>query len=93
MDLMSQWPQLEMLVAHAKALGGLEVWLFGSALKHADAADIDILLVYDDRETAVALRASEPWEQFCPPFSFIAMTRTELKAYDFITVTGAVRMV
>ena len=93
MDVTSRRHQLGTLVAHARALGGLEVWLFGSALKRADPEDLDILLVYDDRETVAALRAAEPWDQFCPPCSFIAMTRSELKEYDFIATTGAVRMV
>jgi hypothetical protein len=88
-----QWPQLDAVVSHAHALEGLEVWLFGSAINRADPDDIDVLLVYDDREKVLALRGAEPWDEFCPPCSFIAMTRNELKEYDFIATTGAVRVV
>ena len=84
--------QLQTLITQAQALGGLEVWLFGSALKRADPQDLDVLLVYGDRNLVVALRSAKPWNRFCPPVSLIAMTRTELEEYNFVAVTGAVRI-
>ena len=92
MEMTSRWPQLEAVIAQAQSLGGLEVWLFGSALQRSDPQDLDILLVYDNREMVVALRAAESWSTFCPPCNFIAMTRSELEEYNFIATTGAMRI-
>lgn len=92
MEVTSRWPQLGAVIACAQNLGGLEVWLFGSALRRPDPEDLDILLVYDDRERVVALRTAEPWKHFSPPCHFIAMTRTELNEYDFVATTQATRI-
>jgi hypothetical protein len=93
MEIMSRWPQLGILISRVRALGDLEAWLFGSALVHDHPEDLDILLVYESRTTVVALRAVEPWDMFCPPCRFIAMTRNEVVEYNFIAATGAMRMV
>ena len=91
MDL-SCWPHLELLVEAARGLPPLQVWLFGSALRTGAPADLDVLLVYEDRWTVVALRAMQPWDEFNPPCDIIAMTPLEEHEYAFIAGTGAVRL-
>ncbi|MEU0213230.1 hypothetical protein [Streptomyces canus] len=91
MDL-NQWPHLRLLIEAAQGLPSLEVWLFGSALRSQRPADLDILLVYEDRSAVVALRTMNSWEEMCPPFHLIAMTSREVDEYDFIRRTGAVRL-
>ncbi|MGY9066813.1 hypothetical protein [Streptomyces sp. CAS3] len=89
---LSRWPHLNLLTEAARALPSLEVWLFGSALRSECPADLDILLIYDDRSAVVALRKMNHWEDMCPPFHLIAMTPREVDEYDFIRLTGAVRL-
>ncbi|CAM5507644.1 hypothetical protein [Streptomyces canus] len=52
----------------ARALPSLEVWLFGSALRSERPADLDILLIYEDRSAVVALHRMNRWEDLRPPF-------------------------
>ncbi|MFC4859202.1 hypothetical protein [Actinophytocola glycyrrhizae] len=91
MDL-NRWPHLELLLETARRLPSLQVWLFGSAARSKTPADLDILLVYEDRSSVVALRAMQPWEDFCPPCHLIAMTPLEVAEYDFIVTTEATRL-
>jgi hypothetical protein len=83
MDLRSRWPQLQALADAAEDLTGLQVWVFGSALRRDDPGDLDVLLVYEDRQSVVALRAMQLWGEFSPPCDIIAMTPRELEGYDF----------
>lgn len=92
MDLRA-WPQLEELVAIAAHAEGLQVWLFGSALRISEPADLDVLLVYECREDVVSLRRHRAWEAFDPPCHIIAMTPLEVEEYEFISTTGALRLV
>ncbi len=91
MDL-SRWPDLEHLLKAARSMPFLQVWLFGSALRSEDPADLDVLVVYEDRSSVLALRKMQPWEDSCPPCHLIAMTLLEVTEYDFIATTGAVRL-
>ncbi|MEV0372554.1 nucleotidyltransferase domain-containing protein [Streptomyces sp. NPDC050636] len=92
MDL-NGWPHLRLLLEAASSLQPLQVWLFGSALRSEHPADLDVLLVYEDRSAVVALRKMEPWEDFQPPFHIIAMTPREVDEYEFIKSTRAVRLI
>jgi hypothetical protein len=83
---------IELLLKAARSLPLLQVWLFGSALRSQNPADLDVLLVYVDRPSVLALRNMHPWDSFCPPCHLIAMTPLELTEYDFIATTGAVRL-
>lgn len=65
MDL-SRWPHLELLLEAARSLPFLQVWLFGSAFRSEDPADLDVLLVYEARSSVLALRTMQPWETFVP---------------------------
>lgn len=89
---MTQWPHLALLLDVASGLAPLEVWLFGSALRSEDPADLDVLLVYQNRRSVVALRDTYPWEDCLPPFHLIAMTPREVVEYDFIATTNALRL-
>ncbi|MFD9188177.1 hypothetical protein ACFWCA_08145 [Streptomyces phaeochromogenes] len=91
MDL-NRWPHLKLLVEVARSLPPLQLWLFGSALRCEHPADLDVLLVYQDHSTVMALRRMNRWEDMCPPFHLIAMTPREIDEYDFIRRTGAVRL-
>ena len=89
---LARWPQLRLLVEDAESLQGMEVWLFGSAVHSETPGDIDVLVVYQERATVQALRASQHWPDFSPPVNIIAMTPTEVEEYQFIETTGAVRL-
>lgn len=91
MDL-NRWPHLNLLIEEAHKLPSLQVWLFGSALRSERPADLDILLIYEDRSAVVALRNMADWEDVAPPFHIIAMTRREVDEYEFVRHTGAVRL-
>jgi hypothetical protein len=89
---LSRWTHLELLLEAARRFPSLQVWLFGSVLRSETPADLDILLVYEDHSSVVALRAMQPWEDFCPPCHLIAMTPLEVAEYDFIVTTEAIRL-
>lgn len=74
-------------------MSGVDVWLFGSALRDSDPSDLDVLLVYRNRKSVLALRSVEPWDEYFPPCEIIAMTQLEEAEYAFISTTGAVRLV
>lgn len=76
----------------AEQRGVLEVWLFGSAMRSDTPADLDVLVLYDDRDAMVDLRQADYWETYSPPISLLAMTREEETFYDFISATGAQRL-
>lgn len=67
--------------------------MFGSALRLDDPADLDVLIIYEDRRTVVALRGLQQWDHFCPPCDIIAMTLREVEEYAFVARTQAVRLV
>lgn len=91
MDL-TRWPHLLTLIDAASATQLLQVWLFGSALTEGDPTDLDVLLIYQDREPVVGIRRMAPWSDLHPPVDLIAMTAREEEEYDFIASTGAVRL-
>ena len=93
MDLRSRWRHLRALCDAASERPGLQLWMFGSALRCDDPADLDVLIVYEDRRTVVALRALQHWDEFRPPCDIIAMTPREVDQYEFVQRTGAVRLV
>jgi predicted nucleotidyltransferase len=91
MDLRVKWHQLDVLCSLAERISDLEVWAFGSVLRRDDPHDLDVLLIYDERDSVVALRNARIWAETDPPCHIIAMTRAEEREYAFIQVTGAVR--
>jgi hypothetical protein len=93
MDLRARWQQFDALCRLAERFADLEVWAFGSALQREDPHDLDVLLVYDDRASVVAVRAARMWSETDPPCDIIAMTHAEEREYAFIQVTGAVRVI
>lgn len=93
MDIEATWPHLHEFCRLATAAACLEVWLFGSALTSAAPADLDVLVVYEDRADVVTLRGAGWWENFEPPMHIIAMTPQEEHHYQFIATTGARRLV
>lgn len=92
MDLTTRWPVLARLCRAAADLHGVEVWAFGSMLKRHDPNDLDILVIYEDRNDLLALRNYELWEVQLPPVEIIAMTTCEERHYDFISITAAIRL-
>lgn len=92
MGLADRWPHLHEFCRLAGEIGGVEVWLFGSALSSAMPADLDVLIRYGDRADVVALRDTQWWEDYDPPLDIIAMTPAEEHHYQFIATTGAQRL-
>jgi predicted nucleotidyltransferase len=92
MDLTSRWQILHRLCNLAANLHGIEVWAFGSMLRSDEPHDLDILILYENRDDVTALRNQELWEVCLPPVDIIAMTASEQKHYNFISITGAVRL-
>jgi hypothetical protein len=92
MDLKDRWPVLDELCRCAERFPGLEVWAFGSMLRSDTPHDLDILIVYNDRADVVALRDMSLWEVTAPAVDIIAMTPNEEYHYQFIEMTGALRL-
>jgi hypothetical protein len=93
MDLRERWSILDELCRCAERQGGLEVWGFGSMLRVERPQDLDVLLLYGDRADIIALRGMGLWEVAIPGIDIIAMTMEEESHYQFIELTGAVRLV
>ena len=93
MGVVGAWPHLRECCELAAAHPRLQVWLFGSSLSSGTPADLDVLLVYEDRDDVVAVRAAQWWADFEPPLRIIAMTADEERYYGFVAVTGAERLV
>jgi hypothetical protein len=93
MDLRSRWPQIDTLCRIASSLDGLQLWIFGSALRAEIPRDLDVLLLYVDRASVVTIRSAHAWEECDPPCDIIAMTSSEEREYQFIKNTEAVRLV
>lgn len=87
------WPILEELVAAAIEIGGIEVWLFGSALRSEQPRDLDVALLYLDRKSVVRLREQDLWEFSLPPIDLIAFTVDEERHHEFMRSVGAQRLV
>lgn len=90
---MGRWLQLREFCDAAAQCPELQVWLFGSALDSLNPADIDILVMYENRNNVVALKTARRWGDFDPPLHIIAMTAEEEQFYDFKVGTGAVRLI
>lgn len=88
----SRWRQLQRLTQAASEEPSLQVWLFGSALHSDEPSDLDVLLIYEDRQTVVAVRSRECWADCSPPVHIIAMTPREEREYDFVVSTRARRL-
>ncbi|GAA3702009.1 hypothetical protein GCM10023081_43020 [Arthrobacter ginkgonis] len=88
-----QWSHLEHLCSLARLNGRLALWLFGSALSSETPQDLDILLIYTDRNDVVRLRNQIQSQDLEPPFHIIAMTHEEERFYRFIADVGAIRLV
>jgi len=91
-DLTARWTQLREFCEAAARYPELEVWLFGSALYSPDPADLDVLILYENRADVIALRSASRWRHRDPPLHIIAMTPGEERFYGFKAVTGATRL-
>jgi hypothetical protein len=92
MELREQWPTLDELCRCAERFPRLEVWGFGSMLRSERPHDLDVLIVYSNRADVLALRDMGLWEVTLPTVDIIAMTPDEVDHYQFIEVTGALRL-
>lgn len=93
MGLAHRWPHLGRFCELAAGRPGIQVWLFGSALKSSSPSDLDVLVVYRDRADIVALREADWWIEFEPPLDIIAMTPEEESHYEFVAGTNAHQLV
>ncbi|WP_315105398.1 hypothetical protein [uncultured Microbacterium sp.] len=89
---LARWATLLRLHDAATNIGGLEVWLFGSALRVEDPRDIDVLIIYTDAGALRRLVATEYWELNTPPIDLIAMMPDEVAELQFLNVTLAERV-
>ncbi|MCB2411487.1 hypothetical protein LGT39_01320 [Demequina sp. TTPB684] len=87
------WPVLDEFVAAAKEIGEMEVWLFGSALRSERPRDLDVALLYQDRERVIQLRGRALWEFAVPPIDLIAFTVDEERHHEFLRSVRALRLV
>jgi predicted nucleotidyltransferase len=91
MDLIAPWPDLRRFLDLARQRP-VEVWLFGSALRRDHPTDLDLLVIYQNREDVVTLRGADWWQECAPPLDIIAMTPGEERELAFIAGTHAVRL-
>lgn len=92
MDLKQHWTILDELCRCATQLPDLQLWAFGSMLRTKHPRDLDVLIIYTNREHVTALFGMRWWDETLPPLHFIAMTPDEERDYRFIDVTEAVRL-
>lgn len=92
MELTDSWPHLKDFCNLAANYPDVQVWLFGSALRSASPSDLDVLLLYRNREDVVAIRTAQWWHHFEPPLHIVAMTAEEERHYSFIAITKAARL-
>jgi hypothetical protein len=84
---------IEILRSLGGRVDGIELYLFGSAVVDIhSAADVDVLLVYEDWVIARNFRCYLYSLDLTPPVHLIAMTSDEEKHYAFITHTRAVEL-
>lgn len=76
-DLRREFPSLDALCREAGEIGGLEVRVFGSALRSSCPRDLDVLVLYSERDQLLELRSRLCWETADPPIDLIAMTVDE----------------
>jgi predicted nucleotidyltransferase len=82
---------LKLAAEDASTLGGLDLYLFGSAARNFEGArDVDILAIYDNSETVRAFRRLIEERSSFPPFHLVALTPREEEFYRFIRGVGAV---
>jgi predicted nucleotidyltransferase len=92
MDLRDHWPTLDELCRCARNFPDVEVWAFGSMLRSENPNDLDVLIIYKDRNDVIALRGMGLWEVTLPPVDIMAMTPDEEHHYQFIKITNARRL-
>jgi hypothetical protein len=92
MDLTHRWPVLAKLCACAAQFPDLQIWAFGSMLRVQRPQDLDVLILYTNPDDVNALYAMHLWEVTLPLLHIIAMTPDEEHDYDFVKVTGAIRI-
>ncbi|WP_203816604.1 hypothetical protein [Paractinoplanes ferrugineus] len=90
--MIDRWPHLRALHRQLSKYPSVEAWIFGSALVSPIPKDIDVLLMYSNRDDIKALREADYWGDYVPPIHIIAMTHSEEMHYRFKTVTRAVRL-
>lgn len=92
MELKARWPILDELCRCADRCSGLDVWAFGSMMWSESPSDLDVLIIYKNRDDLMTLRDMGLWEVTLPPVDIIAMTSDEESHYQFIKVTDAQRL-
>ncbi|WP_156135105.1 nucleotidyltransferase domain-containing protein [Arthrobacter sp. L77] len=95
MSVLGDWPVLAEVAAIAQAIGGIEVWCFGSVSRGPTARDVDLLVVYEERARVNEFRSKiDEYGLFqVPPLlDLICMLPAEVKFYDFLRVTSAIRI-
>ena len=71
---------------------GIEVYVFGSALTHEDPADLDILVVYQDRAGLRRFLNHVDCRSGALPIDVTAMTSSELESSGFLVRSKAVKI-
>lgn len=71
---------------------GIEVYVFGSALTHEDPADLDILVIYQDREGLRQFLDHVDCQSGALPIDVTAMTSGELASSGFLVRSNAVNI-
>lgn len=93
---MSSWlTRIARIAAAAEVPEGVCVYLFGSALRRTDPADLDLLVVYRDGRVAEAraligrLRANADELEY-PPTDFVVLSESEDAVVAFAASEGCV---
>ncbi|ORA62934.1 nucleotidyltransferase domain-containing protein [Mycobacteroides franklinii] len=71
---------------------GVEVYVFGSALTREDPADLDILVIYQDREGLRRFLDHADRQSGALPIDVTAMTSGELAGSGFLVRSKAVKI-
>lgn len=71
---------------------GIEVYLFGSVLTREDPADLDVLVIYQDREELRRFLDHVDCLSGALPIDVTAMTSGELASSGFLVRSKAIRI-
>ncbi|MCA2323119.1 hypothetical protein JF732_25720 [Mycobacterium intracellulare] len=71
---------------------GIEVYVFGSALTREDPADLDVLVIYQDRDELRRFLDDVDCRSGAIPIDVTAMTSGELASSGFLVRSKAVKI-
>ncbi|HET9876789.1 MAG TPA: hypothetical protein VFQ37_13650 [Mycobacterium sp.] len=71
---------------------GIEVYVFGSVLTHEDPADLDVLVIYQDRDGLRRFLDHVDCRSGALPIDVTAMTSGELASSGFLVRSKAIRI-